>query len=414
MDSLSDRLKSLGVRLGSQGMSQPKGEEKPLFWPIEKAVEGFEHSTIFGSTFITIREFDQNYVHGTMQLFSQPGLQLLSEWGHASNFSNVPLTKIAFLDTETSGLAGGTGTYAFLVGLGYFTDHSFKVVQFFMRDPSSEPALLASLEEWLVQFQAIVTFNGKSFDIPLLRTRCLINAFTTPFESLDHIDLLHLARRLWRNRLESRALGDLEKEIMGFIRDQDEVPGYLIPQYYFDYLRTGDARPLVGVLYHNSYDIVSLAALFGFMANILENPHQVSMPSLDIAAIARLYEDLGRLEEAASLYEVSLSVGLPEIFLLNTLERFAHLRRKQGRLELAALLWTKVADHGHLVAFVELSKHCEHALKDYSAALTWIEKGTALLHTLRMPRYQVQIWEDEFERRKLRVSAKAARLSRKA
>lgn len=414
MDSLSDRLKSLGVRLGAQNIPAPSVEEELQSWPIDKVLlQGFDHNTIYGSTFITIREFDQDYAHGTMQLFSQPGLKLLSEWGRVANFSKLPLTKIAFLDTETSGLAGGTGTYAFLIGLGFFTEQSFKVVQFFMRDPASEPALLASLEEWLAPFQAIVTFNGKSFDIPLLRTRFLINASTAPFETYDHIDLLHLARRLWRNRLESRALGDLEKEIMGFIRDQDEVPGYLIPQFYFDYLRTGDARPLAGVFYHNAFDIVSLAALFGFMANILENPRQTSIPSLDIAAIARLYEDLGRLEEAASLYEVSLSSGLPESFFINTLERFAHLRRKQGNSEQAAVLWTKAAEHGYLTAFVELSKHCEHTLKDYSSALTWIQKGVAILHTQRMPRYQTQIWEDEFARRMQRVSTKAARLERK-
>ena len=412
MDSLSDRFKSLGVKFVPQDAAHPHEQESNC-WPIEQVVQGSEHETLYGSTFLTIREFKEDYLHGSERLFSHPVFQMLSEWGRVPNFSALPLTKIAFLDTETSGLAGGTGTYAFLIGLGFFTENSFKVIQFFMRDPSSEPALLASLQEWLLQFEAVVTFNGKSFDIPLLKTRCLLNTIVIPFENIDHIDLLHLARRLWRNRLESRALGDLEKEIMGFFRDQDEVPGFLIPQYYFDYLRTGDARLIAGVLNHNVYDIVSLAVLFNFVANILENPQQASIPSLDIAAIARLYEELGRLEDAAVLYEMSISSGMPEIFYINTLERFAHLRRKQGQLDQAVMLWGKAVEHGHLESCVELAKHFEHSRKDFDTALVWIEKGQDLLKALRLPRYQLQVWVEEFEHRRQRVAAKATRLAHK-
>jgi uncharacterized protein YprB with RNaseH-like and TPR domain len=411
MDSLSDRFKSLGVRFASQDHTKPEPDQVANRWPIEQVVQGSDHDTLYGSTFITIREFSQDYLHGGVSLYSNPGFQMLSEWGRVPNFSALPLTKIAFLDTETSGLAGGTGTYAFLIGLGFFTENSFKVIQFFMRDPSSETALLASLQEWLSQFRAFVTFNGKSFDIPLLKTRCLLNTIVIPFENMDHIDLLHLARRLWRNRLESRALGDLEKEIMGFFRDQDEVPGFLIPQYYFDYLRTGDSRLLAGVFKHNVLDIVSLAVLFNFVANLLENPQQSSIPSLDVAAIARLYEDLGRLEDAAVLYEMSISAGMPETFVTSTLERFAHLRRKQGQLDQAVMLWAKAVEHGHLESCVELAKHFEHSRKDFHTALVWIQKGQELLKTLRLPKYQVQIWVQEFEHRRQRVTAKAARLS---
>jgi hypothetical protein len=280
-----------------------------------------------------------------------------------------------------------------------------------MRDPSEEAALLTALDEWLTPFEAIVTYNGKSFDLPLLKTRYLMNALNAPFGDLDHVDLLHLARRIWRNRLESRALGDLEKEIIGFIRDQDEVPGFLIPQYYFDYLRTRDATPLSGVFYHNVYDLVTLAALFGFLADLLENPTGDFLPSLDIVAIAKLYEDLGRLEMAANLYEAGISQGLPDDFYLSTLERFARLRKKQGFFDESVSLWAKAAEHGYLVAFVELSKYYEHSLKDYPNALVWSQAGLSQLKKIKMPKYQIQIWEDEFSHRVIRLEKKTSRNS---
>ena len=410
MSTLSDRYKSLGIKLGgSQPTINSLETPRKAVIPIEEVVPGIDFETIHGKSFITIREFDANYVHGDHKLLVQRSLKLISEWGQTPNVSNLARTQIAFLDTETSGLSGGTGTYAFLIGLGYFTESSFKVVQFFMRDPSQEAALLTALDEWLTPFKAIITYNGKSFDLPLLKTRYMINDLKAPFVNFDHVDLLHLARRIWRNRLESRALGDLEKEIIGFIRDQEEVPGYLIPQFYFDYLHTQNSAPLAGVFYHNVYDIVTLASLFGFLADLLEDPTGDIVPSLDVVAIAKLYEDLGRLEIAANLYEAGISQGLPDNFYLATLERFARLRKKQGFQEEALSLWVKAAQRGDLVAFVELSKYYEHTSKDYQTAITWSREGLAQLKKIRIPKYQIQIWEDEFTRRLIRLEKKTSR-----
>lgn len=404
MASVSDRLKSLGVQLGARNIQPPA--ERPGSWAIEKVVAGLDYPTPLGTTFLTESKFGQEYRHGIIEIFNHPGLTILAEWGRTPGIQQSSASQIAFIDTETSGLAGGTGTYAFLVGLGFFKDDSFHVMQFFMRDPGMEPALLAALADWMSAFQAIVTFNGKSFDLPLLKTRYVLNGLPYPFEKVEHLDLLHLARRLWRNRLESRAMGDLERTILGFTRDQEEVPGYLIPEYYFNYLRTGDARPLEGVFYHNTIDIVSLAALFNYMGTILESPGSADLPSLDIAAIAKLYEDGGRLEDAASLYEASLAMGLPEQFFIRTLERFAFLRRKQGKLELAAGLWQKAAQYGDLAAFVELAKYFEHNKRDIASALEWSTKGFEEAHHQHLPRYQIQIWEEEFQKRIARLTIK--------
>jgi uncharacterized protein YprB with RNaseH-like and TPR domain len=407
---LSDRLKSLGVRLGGQNIQPPQpaiiGGKLQDAWPIEKVVIGNDHLTDFGSAFMTSKLFSSNYRHGIVGLdtFTKPNM--LAAWGNSNKLAEMDRKQILFLDTETSGLAGGTGTYAFLVGLGFFEESGFQVIQYFMRSPGDEAALLSAIIDRMASFQAIVTFNGKSFDIPLLKTRCILNRLPLPFVQLDHIDLLHLARRLWRNRLSSRALGDLEREILGFIRNQDEVPGYLIPQYYFDYLASGDARPLSGVFYHNVIDIVSMSALFEYMSNIIEYPDNTRLHSLDMVAIARLYEDNDRLEEAIDLYENGLVAGLPEEVYFKTIERYARLRRKQGRYDLAADLWKKTAKLGNLTACKELSMVLEHNLKRPTDALIWAREGLRHLPSHQMPRYQEQQWRDDLQKRIERLEKK--------
>src|SRR5690348_5265084 len=177
-------------------------------------------------------------------------------------------SRLIFLDTETTGLAGGTGTCAFLIGVGAVEGTQFVVRQFFLREYPEEPAMLAALAELLKPFEGIVTFNGKTFDLPLLETRYALARMKSPFARLLHLDLLHPARRLWKLRLSSCKLGHLESEVLGVHREGD-VDGSEIPGIYFDYLRTGNARGLQPVFYHNALDIVSLAGLTVEMADII-------------------------------------------------------------------------------------------------------------------------------------------------
>src|SRR4030067_1036414 len=141
-----------------------------------------------------------------------------------------------------------------------------------MRDPFEEPAMLLALEEFLAPCKTLVTFNGKSFDAPLLTTRYTLQGWPSPMGRMAHIDLLHLARRLWRDRLPSRTLSNLEVQILGAQRSEEEIPGWMIPQMYFDFLRDGDARPMKRVFYHNEMDVLSMAALLNLVVNLLENP----------------------------------------------------------------------------------------------------------------------------------------------
>lgn len=173
-----------------------------------------------------------------------------------------------YMDTETTGLSGGAGTVAFLVGVGFFEDDAFVLEQCFLRDYDDEAPMLAYLSERLPGFTAVVSYNGKSFDMPLLRARFVQHRIPFPFEDTPHYDLVHAARRVWRRRLNDCSLANIEREVLGF-RRRDDVPGSLIPQLWLDYLDSRDARPLAAVFQHHALDVLSLAALSGHLANRL-------------------------------------------------------------------------------------------------------------------------------------------------
>ena len=407
MESFSDKLKSLGVHLGTDHL-QPASKQIKSGYSIEEVLQGVEEITQLGSTFVVINDFPQDYSHGLCNLCQTPDLSMIAQWGRTARLPQIDPQKILFLDTETSGLAGGTGTFAFLIGLGFQSEQGFRLMQLFLREPGQEPALLAALARIIAQFEAVVTFNGKSFDIPLLKTRHILNGIPSPFSEIEHVDMLPLARRIWRNRLPSRALGDLEIAILEVTRAQEEVPGWLVPQIYFDYLNTGDARPLAGVFYHNSMDILSLAGLFNHVANLLNNPLSNDIDSLDMVAIARLYEELGYYESAVTYYEHSLAQGMPEPFFIQTLQRFALLYRRQGDWGAAVRLWEKAVEHEQASACIELAKYYEHQKREIPEALRWAKVGLDLIeNNNRISDQQVTLLE--LKRRILRLNKKLSK-----
>lgn len=406
----------MGVQLGARNIQFPA--EKPTEAnpreaqvSIDKVIEGADFETVFGNTFITSARYPSDHQHGGIPLCAEREMDVLAAWSQASRVLQPGGRNMVFLDTETSGLAGGTGTYAFLVGIGYRTAEGFELIQFFMRDPSEETALLAALDAWLARFDVIITFNGKSYDVPLLNTRYQLNGLTPPFSHYEHVDVLQIARKLWRDRLPSRALGDLEKEIVRFWRTNEEVPGWMIPQLYFDYLRSGDARPIAGIFYHNAIDILSLAALFGYIASLLKDPiHQETVYGLDLAAIARLYEELGWLEQAAELYGLSLDQGdLPEPFFFKTIDRFARLHRRQKGWEKAVSLWRIGADHGMVTACVELSKYYEHREGNVLEAMNWARKALENLEKMDLFDYPSKTLERDLHQRIGRLTQRMVR-----
>lgn len=402
--SLADKLRSLGVKKGIPPLS-PGTPDAPA---IDAVVAGSFLPTRRGEVFVAEQTFPRGYLYGNSALLCSFPLSLISQWAGDRKLSSLPVSKFAFLDTETSGLAGGTGTYAFLVGAARFIEDQFVLKQFFMRDPAGEAALLEALADFLAPCEALVTFNGKAFDAPLLTTRFTLHQIPVPYKNYSHLDLLPLARRLWRDRLESRALKFLEEHVLEFKRSSEEVPGYEIPWLYFDYLRTGDARPLAGVFYHNAMDVTAMAALLAHMNDVLENPYDGRvLHGLDFVALGKLFEDLGRLEQAARLFERGLESPMGEADFHVAVKRLSILQKRRGDYAEAVRLWENAAEAGHIYAHVELAKYHEHKTRDVKAALKWTKSARRHAERADLPAYARKHWLDEIARRLARLEKKA-------
>jgi uncharacterized protein YprB with RNaseH-like and TPR domain len=404
MSSLADKLKSLGVKTGTADLAPP--------WPkspyaIDSVVAGAFHPTPRGDVFIAEQSYLPDYRHGVSPIGCTPPFSMISQWANDTRLANIPLPKLAFLDTETSGLSGGTGTYAFMVGIARFVDNQFLLRQFFMRDPTEEPAMLEAIAEFLAPTQALVTFNGKAFDAPLLTTRYRLHHIPVPYADYSHLDLLPLARRLWRDRLESRALKYLEEHILGLTRSSEEVPGYEIPWLYFDYLRTGDARPLAGVFYHNAMDVVAMAALLTHVNEMMQHPYEGRVEyGLDFIALGKLFEDLGYWEEAARLFERGLQLDLTETDFGVAVKRLSILQKKRGDFEQAVRLWEAAAANGHIYAHIEMAKYYEHKCRDVKTALKWTRSALEHVEQADLPIYMRKHWLEEIGHRLERLERK--------
>jgi uncharacterized protein YprB with RNaseH-like and TPR domain len=428
--SLADKLKSLGVKAGTADI--PTSMQKAGV-SIQEVLDGSFVSTQRGEAFVYEETYAAHYRHGWAPLATEAPLELMAAWAQDHRLLEMPLEAFAFLDTETSGMAGGTGTYVFLVGVGRFeqtaSGRTFRLLQFFMRDPGEEPALLEALAEFLAPCTALVTYNGKAFDAPLLKTRYTLHDIPIPFEDYAHVDLLHLARRLWRERLPSRTLKYIEENVLGAPRTSEEVPGYEIPWLYFDYLRTGDASEMKGVFYHNAMDIVALAALFSHTTAMLHDPFDERIQhGLDVIALAKLYEDLGQWDDAARIYERGLEMSpstplqgqagsgqaLGEEDFWKAVRRLSVLQKRRGDLGEAVRWWEQAAEQGHVYAHVELAKHFEHRQRDYPEAQKWAQEALELVdENDEMPSYVREHWQAELKHRLNRLAGKLKRQTAK-
>jgi uncharacterized protein len=407
MPTISDKLKALGVKTGAADLPIPPRAER---YGIDSVLPGAVLATALGETFVCEEHFAADYSHGLASIRFETPLTVVSAWAADPRLSEIDPSSFIFLDTETSGLAGGTGTYAFLVGAARFIDDEFVLRQFFMRDPAEEPALLEALAEFMAPGRALVTFNGKAFDAPLLATRYTLHSIPNPFKDFAHLDLLPLARRLWRARLESRALKYLEENILQAPRTSEEVPGYEIPWLYFDYLRNGDARPLKGVFYHNAMDVVAMAGLLNYTAGMLADPfHEGIEHALDVISLARLYEDLGRWETAARLFERGLQMSLSEADFWEAVHRLSALQKRRGDFDEALRLWEQAAAQGHIYAHIELAKYYEHKLRDPKSALEWTLSALQDVERLDLPPYMRKHWKAELTHRKARLEKRTGK-----
>lgn len=269
--------------------------------------------------------------------------------------------KALFMDTETTGLAGGTGTVAFLVGMGYFMEDFFRLDQCFMRDYDDEEAVLAFVGERMREAEVIVSYNGKSFDLPLLRTRFVQNRLPFSGETLLHYDLVHASRRFWKRRLADCSLANIEREILGIERHGD-VPGHLIPQMWFDYLNTRDARPLEGVFYHHKMDILSLVSLTAWLSQCLDEAGPGFAHTEDRLSLVRLHFNQKHYEDVIRHANVFLDNEVHSPLRQECLGMLAMAHKRLQYFFEMQHTWERLLGEypDNLTACLELAKHHEH------------------------------------------------------
>lgn len=420
MSSLTSRLRAVVAPRDAMGQAASLGAPPPGSGELPTDASGVESSTLppipthaadvlggvwddsYGSPFLIVeRRYAPGYRHGHVAVAdampptsgSWPGLSLLAgeEYGRAG-------ARLMFVDLETTGLAGGAGTYAFLVGCGWFDGGMFRVRQFFLSSFSAERALLTALAGVAENADAIVTYNGKTFDVPIIETRFVLHRLRTPFDRLPHLDMLHPARRLWkasdeRSGAASRSPWDgeagspascrlsvLEQTICGHVREGD-VPGFEIPARYFHYVRSGDARPLAAVLEHNRLDLLSLALLTSHAAQLLDEGPAAARTAREALGLGRFYERAGHAALAGGCFARAEHLPGGTGTRAEALRALAVLSRRQRRYEDAACAWRRLLALDACPAPLRreateaLAIHHEHRLRDPHAAREFALQG---------------------------------------
>ena len=353
---------------------------------------GEEVATPLGAAFRRQATYPLDHEHGQRPLASLLGFdsRLAADVARQPGLGEIALNRLTFLDTETTGLAGGAGTLVFLVGVGRFTASGFRLRQYFLRDPAEEPGMLHALQEDLEESSGFVTFNGRGFDLPLLEMRYGIGLRRRwHLSGLPHFDLLFPARRLWRRALPDCSLGTLEAHLLGVERTEEDVPGAMIPALYLDYLRSGDTTSMARVLYHNAADILTLVGLAAIVLERYEGPG-AALSGSEALAIARWHAERGRPESAETALRHAIEFSQGEL-QQEALRRFTTLLRSQHRrahaLE-ALAAWSQLSPSDPEPR-LEAAKYFEWEARDPSQALRWADQA----------RQAVELWSESWRRR---------------
>ncbi len=314
-------------------------------------------STRFGECLVIDRRYESNRRHGDVliedcQVSTPDSLKVLDPSLLVTE-RDTRQRRTVFIDLETTGLSGGAGTVAFLVGCGYFDIGAFQVRQFLLTSFTAERALLEAVSQFLIEdvdADLIVTYNGKTFDVPVMETRWLFHRMEMPLDGVPHFDALHAARRLWKGRAEDPStslraggagdgcrLTTLERALFD-VRRIGDVPGFEIPSRFFRFLRSGDPRPLEPVLEHNRLDLVSLAAVTARAARLVDDGADGCPDSPQALALGRIYERAGSRDRAEACYRRSARASDADV-RSEALYRLGLVLRRERRFGEAADVW---------------------------------------------------------------------------
>lgn len=443
-EKLKEKLRRLDVSKGARNLkTAPKpppmpnldsaerpfrqAQDKPLSPPASSLFEeGFDppqlidallpgiyrQETAEGACYVLDKVYPLTYQHGQerlqdlLALSPAPAVRFTGD----PRLAETQFRDFLFIDTETTGLAGA-GTLAFMVGAAFFERGAagdvFVVRQYFLRDHGDEPAMLLLLEELLAEKTGLITFNGRSFDIPLLDNRFLMNRMRSDIRQRPHIDLLPPSRRLWRQRLGSCALGSLEVSLLGLHRSQEDVPGFLIPSLYHAYLRHGDARQLSRVFYHNQIDMMSMVTLAQRVMRQFAHVQTGDHP-IDLYSLGKWQAALGELDVSEQTLKQAVQGDLPLETYHQALAELGALLKRQGRRAEAAPYWQQIAatSYDSVEAHIELAKYYEWHDPDLAAAIAWTEQALTLSQS--WPSSRAALVQAELEHRLMRLQSKMA------
>jgi len=366
---------------------------------VAESLGGVIFQNRYGKFVLVEKKFDLNHRHGKVRLASClehddnvfARLCFSSSSACQTSICSPPfdLKRTAFIDCETTGLAGGVGTYAFLVGIGYFSagskerDPEFIIKQYFMRDFDEEPAVLLAVSEKLNNFQSMASYNGKCYDLPLLENRSIVNRIDFDSTTWSHLDLLFPSRRLWKRRIQDCSLANVEQQILNVGREID-VPSYLIPQIYFDFLRSGIIDPLIPVFHHNIYDILSLVGLSVLIGQALQDFSVAGIEDpVDLYSLGRFHYSLGNYPESIACFENALSKDMPTEWQEAISINLAFAYKRTGSIKQAAEVWHHLLKEEfpfNFYVYEELAKYYEHKEKNYPQALLIVDRAVESLN----------------------------------
>jgi len=387
--NLADRLREVvrpNVASGfSRTLPAESGSSRIPHEQLEQTLGGEYRECGGRRSFVIVRRFEPDRPYGRTTVGE------LADRLTAAHES-APLVSVAaarapfvFFDLETTGLSGGAGTHVFLAGCAWFDEQrSFVIAQHLLVDFPSERTMLAAIADDLVRAGALVSFNGKSFDAPLLETRYLFHRLVSPCAALPHVDVLHPARRFWgRDGDANCSLSALERQVLG-ARRQGDVAGFEIPGRYFQFVRSGDPRPLLAVLEHNRLDLLSLAGLAAHLLHLVEHGPDAARNAREALALGRLYTRAGLEARADDAYRRALRLCGPGPVRTEALRSLALAARRRRRYEDAAERWREVLATPNCPraaareATEALAIHHEHRDRDLTAAKTFALKSLEL------------------------------------
>ncbi len=337
---------------------------------ISDFVQGSWINTHFGDIFRAEFDYPLIDLYGNLDLkaiynFSSSDISAVFQIEIPGN-----VEKLLFVDTETTGLSGGAGTVAFLVGLGWLAGDRFIVHQYFITQLNHEEGMLELIRKLIPNFDCIVTYNGKSYDIPLLNSRFIMNRMSPPFDNLSHIDLLHPTRTLWKLSMENCKLKTVETDLLGLYRE-DDIPGEMIPDVYFDYLRNRRAEKIERIFYHNRFDVITMLANLILIVRTQLSSEPAENPLTDFAK-AKLFTRKKDIDRSINHYQHVLDSDISGSRRQKTYIELAALFKKVQKFDEAIRYWNLALNSQFpfmLEPYVELAKYYEHRQNKYAKAI---------------------------------------------